>query len=338
MKGLVVDYHTTATRDVCMIMREMGHVIDSWNLSGHNWLFNEKSPSVPILKDTSLSSFNIDIGKDFWNQCSRDLCDYDFFVTGHTPCLSLLFSETKKPVIVCITTRYEHPFTGNSEKWKRFNDYLIENHSRNRFHFVSNNYYDANYFFHYTGIMPIVIQSLCHYHEGMWKKSKEDLVLYSKLRVSGDNISDIKSQGNYTWNEWYSYSGVLCIPYQVSTMSLFEFSAAGMPVKYPTISETLELRNKFPNQVLSEISWRSVSSEYSNDQYKFIKTYGLLPSPNSLDHESVKRWLEFSDCYTPWMNNVIGNDSSLNYQIKKKYFIDSWKAILENVAKESAIC
>jgi hypothetical protein len=331
MKCLVLDYHSTATRDVAMVLRDMGCDVTTWNLSNHMWIFGEEKTNVPFLNDINLSDFNFEIGENFWNLYENQLKDYDFFVTGHTACLSLLFSKTSKPVIVCLTTRYEHPFTGDSESWKRFNDYLISNYSKNKFLFVANNFYDANYFFHYTGIKPETIQSLCHYHEKFWKKSKNNLVLYSKMKVAIDGVDDLKSKGRYGWDEWYSHSGVYCIPYQVSTMSLFEFSAAGMPVIYPSIEETLNLRRMFPNKVLSEISWRSVSYEYFNNSYKEMEIFGNLPSPNDLKDESLKEWLKYSDCYTPWMHNVIGNDSNLNFETKKKIFHSRWKEILERI-------
>lgn len=329
MRCLFIDYHSTATRDVAMVMRDMGHHVTSWNMSNHTWTFNEKKSDVLFLNSIPLDKFYLEIGKDFWKSHGSELESYDFFVTGHTPCLSLLLSQTDKPVIVCVTTRYEHPFTGDSECWKRFNHYLVSGYEKGRLHFVANNNYDANYFFHYTGIRPRVIQSLCHYHEGLWCKSKDEFVLYSKLPVSSDSIVDLKSKGRYDWSEWYSHAGVFCIPYQISTMSLFEFSAAGMPVQYPSVEEILELRSRFPHHVLSEISWRTVSHKYSNEEYKNMNTFGDMPSPNSLDTESVRDWLRYSDCYTPWMNNVVGNISNFSYEMKKNHFTDSWKLIIE---------
>lgn len=331
MKCLIIDYHSTATRDVSLALKELGYEVDTWNLSNHMWIFGEERSNVPFINEIPLSSFYLGIGKDFWKANKNLLEKYDFFITGHTPCLSLLLSETKKPMIVCITTRYEHPFTGNAEEWKKFNDYLLEGYSKNLISFVANNYYDANYFAHYTGVMPKTIQSLCQYHEGLWEKKKEEFVLYSKLKISGSGLYDLKATGKYSWKDWYSYAGVFCIPYQASTMSLFEFAAAGMPVKYPGIEETLQLRQKFPGKVLSEISWRNISPQYSNSQYKLIETYGTLPSPNSLDDDSLKHWLQYSDCYTDWMPNVIGNNSKISFEFKKKFFLDSWKYIVSNI-------
>jgi hypothetical protein len=335
MKCLFIDYHSTATTDVAMVLKDIGYNVTSWNMSNHNWIFNKKKSDIIFLNNIPLDKFYFDIGKDFWKFHKNELEEYDFFVTGHTPCLSLLLSETNKPIIVCITTRYEHPFTGDSEEWKRFNDYLIKGYEKGRLHFVANNNYDANYFFHYTGIKPKIIQSLCHYHEGMWKKSKEEFVLYSKLSITSQGIVDLKSKGRYDWGDWYSYAGVFCVPYQVSTMSLFEFSTAGIPVLYPSIEETLDLRSRFPNHVLSEISWRTVSNKYANQEYKKMCVFGEMPSPNSLDNDSMKEWLKYSDCYTPWMNNVIGNNSNFSYETKKSYFINNWKSILENALKEN---
>jgi len=332
MKILIVDYHSSATRDISMILKEQGHEVTSWNFSNHCWAFGEEKSRNQFLNKISLSEFKFDIGKEFWNHHSSELEKYDCYITGHTPCLSLLFSLSNKPVIVCITTRYEHPFTGNSENWKRFNDYLIEGYSSGRLKFVSNNFYDAKYFEHYTGILPKTIQSLCHYHEGLWNKKQNQFVLYSKLHTSSNDIIDLKSRGRYRWEDWYSYAGVYCIPYQVSTMSLFEFSAAGMPVIYPDIDETLYLRRKFPQNVLSELSWRTVSEEYSNNSFKTMKSFNDLPSPNDVEDElSVRYWLSYSDCYTPWMSNVIKNNSNITFNDKKAIFSAGWKDVISRI-------
>jgi len=314
-----------------LLLRALGHDVDRASLSNHSWVFGEEKANIAPLKGTDLSNFYLNIGEKFVEHIEKELNCYDFFITGHTPCLSLLFSSTKKPVIVLVSTRYEHPFTGNSESWKKFNDYLQEKYSAGQFHFVSNNYYDAEYFFHYTGIQPTVIQSLCHYTKDMWNPKIGKWVLDSRVNICDPRLVVLKGT-KYSSESFYQHEGVLCIPYQVSTMSMFEHSAAGMPVRYPSIDEILELRRRFPNNVLPELSWRTVSQNYSNAEYKKIKTFGSLPSPNDLAEESLREWLKFSDCYTPWMGNVIGNDG-LSFESKRNIFFREWEEILQKISQ-----
>lgn len=331
MKSWIIDYHNSATRDIGMILSELGCEVKRESLSNHMWAFGEEKSNLPLLKDLELSKFDFDIGKKFQTYLEKELKEYDFFVTGHTPCLSLLFSETNKPVIVLISTRYEHPFTGHSEKWKKFNDYLQEKHQKRQFFYIANNHYDAEYFYYYTGIRPKIIQSLCHYNKNKWNKREDKWIIDSRVNIANDNLVSFKGR-KYSWEEFYKYAGVFYIPYQVSTMSLFEHTAAGIPVKYPGIDETIQLVKQFPGKVLSEISWRQVSHEYSNVEYQKIEVYGELPNPNDLSYEMLKEWLPFSDAYSNWMDNIITNSPSkdlLNNNQRYALFKQSYNEILD---------
>jgi hypothetical protein len=332
LKIAVIDFHNSATRDVASLLRRSGNEVLSINLSSHTWVFGEEKYDSEVFRNFTLEDIDIGVGKRFAKFLQEDLADVDCFVTGHTPALSLILSETSRPVVVCVTTRYEYPFTGDSEKWKAFNAYLVERHSKGQFTFVANNPYDMMYFHHYTGIIPKMMQSICDHTSGLWKPKTSDWVTYSKLPIrSGGGLVNLKERGRYTWEDWFSHSGTLTIPYQVSTMSMFEFASAGMPIRYPTVEETIELRKMHPRYVLSEISWRLVSPRFSNDSFSRMETFGDMPSPNLLDDESLRVWLPFSDAYTEWFPTVAGNVSTLTLQQKEKRFSEFYLEIFNTL-------
>jgi hypothetical protein len=82
---------------------------------------------------------------------------------------------------------------------------------------------------------------------------------------------------NYKWQDFDSISEILVIPYNISTMTLFEFATAGIPVAIPTPRFLKQLTSSFDG-VLSELSYYQVlklKSDYleSNNPNKFGSDY-----------------------------------------------------------------
>jgi hypothetical protein len=69
----------------------------------------------------------------------------------------------------------------------------------------------------------------------------------------------------YSWASLSSVEAVFYVPYNTSTMTLFEFATLGMPVFVPSKSLSLELARGFKG-VFSEISFRDPSEELVHPQ------------------------------------------------------------------------
>lgn len=121
--------------------------------------------------------------------------------------------------------------------------------------------------------------------------SKSSLLVSQIEGVTFNEWRDIKGVlgKNYSWREMSKVSEVLFIPYNISTMTLFELATAGIPVTVPSKKFLMELSHKFQG-VLSELSF-----------YQILKLDSgklSLDNPNRLNSLShVEWWLDRADFY-----------------------------------------
>ncbi|MFW8601945.1 hypothetical protein ACOHYD_10760 [Desulfobacterota bacterium M19] len=97
-------------------------------------------------------------------------------------------------------------------------------------------------------------------------------------------------KNGYSWQSLYDFKGIVHIPYQISTMSIFEQYSANVPLFFPSKRFLFELYQKNPDKVLSELSFYQVRNlDYSKLEKE---------NPNNVAEESViKRWIDLADYY-----------------------------------------
>lgn len=124
---------------------------------------------------------------------------------------------------------------------------------------------------------------------GFFKEKKGTQILSRKLHKVMANKDDELKDG-YTWQSLYDFKGIVHIPYQVSTMSIFEQYSANVPLFFPTKRFLFELHKKYPDRVLCELSFYQVKKlDYS----------GLADdNPNNIHNDDVvKKWIDLADYY-----------------------------------------
>jgi hypothetical protein len=100
---------------------------------------------------------------------------------------------------------------------------------------VSNNRADQDYLFSGTGVISAHIPSLCLYTDAVYAPSKSEFVCFGDRGFFPPSPLLVeKPTHGYTWKDLYSYKGIVHIPYEMSTMSLFEQYSAGVPLWLPT--------------------------------------------------------------------------------------------------------
>jgi hypothetical protein len=94
---------------------------------------------------------------------------------------------------------------------------------------------------------------------------------------------------NYSWRDFKNIKEVFVVPYNISTMTLFEMATAGIPVAIPSRSFMHELRSKYSG-VLSELSFLQVNRESIGTSH--LNTPNDYTSPDFYDW-----WLDRADFY-----------------------------------------
>ena len=327
MKFFNIDLHVSVINDIKTIFNALGHEVDSLSLSSHDWVFKSSEPPEIINKNNWMNLDDELIDK-FYLYYKNKLINYDGFIVTHTPFFCKLYEKFNKPIIVVSSTRYEYPYTNNKEKWIDLNNTLIKNKN---IIVLSNNLFDKTYCELFLNKEIKLIESLCSYTNAKYKPSKNNSVLYSKIPINIDGCINKSNLSKITWQELYSYKSIVHIPYNVSTMSIFEQYYANVPLILPSLEFTKKmLGNNVP--IFSEISYRKVMG-LNADNILNVKN-----DPNKFDDiNNLYEWIKLSDFYK--FKNIITFESfqELNDILKRDHQNISFKMQIENYDREEII-
>lgn len=353
MRFFNLDLHISVIADLKHIFQNLGHSVDNWSISGHAHVMGDATKKVDFINQHTWRNIDEDLINKFYNRYKDLLSSYDGFIVTHTPCFSLLYEKFNKPIITIASTRYEEPFSNDMIKWLKFNQHLQNGIDEGRIIPVANNKYDKKYTELFTERPWQHIPSLCEYTGAEYTGEKNKFLYSSKFKQVPQIPSLYDKQGEfprgYEWQQVADYKGIVHVPYNVSTMSIFEQYTSNIPLFFPSVKFLSELRERFPdNGVLSETSWNQVHGLPSNS----IIFCGIEDPNNYKNISDVMRWIDLSDFYDKdnmphicyfdsWENlNETLNTTDLNnvsskmkmHNVKRKEDVySSWKKILESL-------
>ena len=301
MKLFNIDLHVSVIGDMKNIFADLGHEVEDWSLSGHAWVFGRERSNIDVINHNNWRLIDKNMADSFYNRYKDELDKYDAFVVTHTPCFSMLYERFNKPIIVVCSTRYEEPFSSDMIKWKKFNNFLIDGVDKGRIKLIANNKYDKKYTETFLDRRVELIPSLCEYTKAAYTGINKKFLYSSKYKTKIDlprDVSlvdkDLELGPGYSWQDLFSYSGIVHIPYNASTMSIFEQYTANVPLFFPTMKFLTDLRSKnYDKGVMSELSWNQV----------FQLPPGSIIGPmyedpnNYLNNQVLMKWAELSDFY-----------------------------------------
>lgn len=313
MKFFNIDLHISVIADVKRIFNDLGHEVDDWTLSGHGWVFGRKRDKVDIIDHTNWLNLNKDMCDAFYKRYKDELNHYDGFICTHSPSFCLLYEKFKKPIITIAATRYEAPFWDDKQRWLWLNDYLQQRIDNGLIIPIANNKLDKKYCEVYTNREWKHIPSLCEYTESFYNP-KQNFFIYSsffplhwKMRFNALIKEKRKAlKPGYRWQDLAEFKGIIHIPFNASTMSIFEQYTSSMPMFFPSYEFMLKLRKSSGSRgVLNQLTWREVHNlspghiiDYDNNQIVGdINNYGNI--------EEEKEWIKLSDFYDQeWMPHI----------------------------------
>jgi hypothetical protein len=324
MKLFNIDLHISVIEDLKTICADLGHSIDSVCLSNHNWVFGRDNVALSSVYHnailTNVHGMEYSITQEYCDQFYEDYKDalgkYDGFVVTYPPLFSLLYEKFNKPIYTVAAIRYDYPLRSTDRKsW--FNEKIKLMTSTGQLIPIANNKYDALYWKINGGIEATVIPSLCSYvkcHGGVYTGTggiivhgKERLYLY-------DHVRDL---GHYSWNQLYSHAGIIHIPYNVSTMSIFEQYTAGVPMFFPSIDASKSFKS-----FLSEAG-ELVSHELA---YQSMDFYDESMMPHLLYFSSLSELYDkVIDTDYPSVHNAMIEYS----KVREKIVYDAWGNLLK---------
>lgn len=347
MKFFNIDLHASVIEDITDIFNNLGHSVSSHNMSGHCFVFGKAQSSPLLINGNNWHGLNKSVCDAFYDRYKDELKDYDAFIVTYPPAFSLLFEKFNKPIIVHVPIRYEVPFHNDPSRWEWFNEYLRRGIDDKRIIMVANSIYDKEYTEFFVKRECHYVTSLCEYKEQYpkWTGEKDSFVLFNKssLRIKHKKIFDRPS--SYSWNELQSHKGIIHIPYNISTMSIYEQYTANTPLFFPSVNFLFELMSKGVT-ALSEVTWNQV--------FGMPPTNGLHPN-NYIDLVSMKtRIIEAAEFYNHQTMPLITyfdsfeqlsaqlNDTDVNQVsqemakfniIRKQKIYSDWQSILKQLTR-----
>jgi hypothetical protein len=259
------DLHVSVIADVKdIVARLYGSrvIIDNISISGHSWVFGKESGNMDIVNQKTWTRINADMINMFVERYREKLLTYDGFIVTHTPVFACLYEAFGKPIIVVNSCRYDQPYcmTYKIKEWGELNERLQRLTDKGLIHIISNNKADQEYLRMATGLISVHIPSLClytHSSHDYTAAMSQPPILYSGEHslLPYSHIGHRPHQ--FKWEELFNAKGLVHIPYEVSTMSIFEQYSAGVPLYFPTKRLLLELiTSKQTNLQSSYWHWR----------------------------------------------------------------------------------
>ncbi|CAF1339882.1 unnamed protein product [Didymodactylos carnosus] len=234
----------------------------------------------------------------------------DAFVCFHPASMCELYMPFNKSLLVIASTRYELARL-ESYKWQKWNENL-KMIARNPQNVVgANNLYDAEYIRYFTGLKVTLLPSLCNYTNAQYKpvrksflfvpignteidKTFPSAVSRENMTIPVNKLREVYSR--YKYSDLSSHLGIIHVPYQLSTMSIFEQYRMNIPLFFPALDLLTEWHKK--QNILCQRTWHCA--------YHWTRANGSvirgvekdMPDPNNdYDIAAVKYWLKFADFY-----------------------------------------
>jgi hypothetical protein len=240
MKFFNLDLHISVIQDVKFILNHLfGPAVEitNYSISGHNWVFGATTPDVKIINAATWHGIGPEMIAAFQTTYDEFLRGFDGFIVTHTPVFALLYEKYGKPIIMVNSCRYEQPFSwrGDNGGWEWVGAGLRRMADRGQLICVSNNRADRDYLRAGTGVESLHIPSLCLYTRTTYAPSRPEWVCHGDRGFFPPSPRLVeKPKNGYSWSDLYSYAGIVHIPYEMSTMSLFEQYSAGVPLFLPS--------------------------------------------------------------------------------------------------------
>jgi hypothetical protein len=345
-----LDLHISVIEDIKYILKDLYKdkiEITNWSLSDHGWIFSKKKENVEFINNNSWFFINDDMIKCFDMKYYSFLTQFDGFIVTHTPVFCLLFETFNKPIILINTSRYEQPFSwscnNNMDLWNNLNIRLKNMYDNKQIIAISNNKGDQEYLKLGTGIDSILISNLCLYTKSSYNPINENFICYYKTDIIKES-NNIKYKENvlskYSWKNLYSYKGIIHIPYEISTISIFEQYSANVPLIFPSkeLLKKLIIENK--------IQFNSRYHLLHGDKCNYPNNLDLCLNNNTW----IDFWIDKADYYDinnmkyityfdniDDLENIINNlnTNDISEKMKKHNFIRKtenylkWKKIID---------
>lgn len=313
-----LDCHISVIADLKQGFRRISNVnVVSWNLSGHNFVFRrffKFSDPVLHMGEKQWRDLTPERKAKFLKVYGRFLSRFDGFIATYPLAFLEIFVEFEKPLLGVVAIRYEHPFTSRPTQWEEFTSQLRMLTESGKLTIAANNEGDADYFSAFVGRDIPVVPSLCDYLPSLLEKPDEAKHRLFPIFAKSNELTHLIQtslgglwQGqkealgpHHSSDKLASCGAIVYIPYNISTMFLFEMATLGVPVLIPSKGFMMDLKASFDG-VLSELTFMEMAGVHPPQSLSTD-----CPGADAGSDAHIDWWLERADFYNQeLMPNVL---------------------------------
>jgi hypothetical protein len=234
------DCHISVFREYEYVASKLltDYKMEGWLISNHTHLLSREIDTVQVVNQDSWPHLNQSMIEDFRAIYDDYLKGFDVFFVGYPTSFALLFAHLCKPIIVSNCVRYDMPFCWSKDlsMLNRLHDSLGELHGRGLLEVVSNNLADHDYFMLSPhGVPSTLIPTIGAYAQLRWNPRNEHSLLYTgETRFPrSSHLARRTELGWFLNDRLCEFASITHMPYEVSTMSMAEHYAGGIPLLFP---------------------------------------------------------------------------------------------------------
>jgi len=331
-----LDLHQSVIEDIKDIMNRLyGNKVEltAWSISAHNHQFKKPTADVKHITQGTWKNIDMNMIQAFQAEYDDFLKGFDAFIVTFSPVFAMLYEKYGKPIIIINACRYDQPFcwNKNTEMSNLFHESLKRMDASNQMIMVSNNRGDQNYLKERGKIDSVLIPSLCLYTNAHYNDpSKDEYIIfeqgvYDAIKAVPNSEKLVKRPDSYEFTDLAEYKGLVHMPYDVSSMSLFEQYFAGMPLFFPEkefYKKCIQDGTKF---LALYDSWDRKPTNEELDVW--------LPTADYYHFKYINYYTSFEDCVEK-VNKFIDTDKDARLawieEVKNKA-IDDWKQLLDPI-------
>lgn len=302
----------------------------------------------------------------------KEMSLVDAFVCFHPASMCEIYMAFNRSIIVIASTRYELG-RFQADQWKAWNDNLKKIASDPKNLVAANNMYDVEYIRYFTGLRVTLLPSLCKYTNLRFNPSRKEFLIAPIRALAFEpifintlrhtlrqhqkdenmivRVRDIYK--HYSYSDLTKHRAIIYVPYQVSTMSLFEQYRMAIPLFFPSLDLLTQWHLDYG--VITERSWCNVLHRRKCNGSIIPGVLSDTPDPNDdYSYIAVRHWLKYADFYR-WphiiyydsLDDLIKKLTSTNFvevsknmklynkRVQKRLMV-KWGNVLQRIKRYSA--
>lgn len=337
VKLLNIDLHISVIAEVKDIFERINTdtVIEDWTLSGHAWVMNRTPENIDIINSSSWKNMDTDLIEKFINKYDEIFKTFDGFICCYPISFAMIFERYNKPIYIINCVRYDMPFCWNNNNImiEKLHTCLINLQNKNLLKIISNNKADDSYIkFGIPELYTTIIPSLCLYTNMRWNPNNTNnkFLLYTgSLPFENNNIVCRSSIGHFTWDSLMLFKGIIHLPYDSCSMSIFEHISSEIPLFFPTkkFLKYLWDNNLITNQMNY---WKHNSNTIIPDYLK--ETINNNFWIENADYYDITGYYYF-DSFEE-LNYMVSNFKDVHYDIRKEFIKERKEMALQKYESE----